>query len=353
MAGWAIDGVGTSGDARRELFASKNGAQGICGPADLMVRPLATPGGGVRVAVGSGIVNSKYGSAVNEAYMGAVLSEKQLTTVATGSSSARSDLVVLRVKDPFATNSTWPVPTDITTYDGFPVEIIQNVPSTTTALTLDQVPGYAGHTGLVLARLDFPKGTGTVDNGTGAKIVDLRKLAVPQKDYAIFARPRIAADSGTKEKLTALVSTGGEYFPGGMGIANSFSAFIPAWCTHMVIDAKWIAVHSKSGKNPWGYYWMEFGDEYRARGWGTEKHDWEFATQGFSFNFPLTGDDKSMEWTAMDEVPVPAKLRGKTVYFAFKAGLGVASPDSVWMGAGGGLGCRLDFAQQAIGPDMI
>lgn len=331
------------------LYTATGGAEGVGGVNDLKVLPLSIPGQGVRVAVGTGLMLSQYVSAKNESYQGAVSTQRTVST--TPATAKRSDLIVMQVEDPWADNSPWPAPAAGTeeTYDAFPIRVIQNVPAGTKRL--QDIAGYSSRTAITLARIDFPANTGTV---TASMIVDLRDVAIPRRTEVVFARPRVAADDTTQRFLTALTSNGGEYFPGGGGAPNEFQVDIPKWATRMVIDARWMTVTYKN--NPFGSFWVEYGDEYRNHTW-PNKQQWEFATQLFGFNAPNTGaDEKTDQWALMDEVPIPAKLRGKTVTFVFKAGVSTAAMGTgkwVWMNATGGLGMRITMAERAIDSDLL
>ena len=347
---------------RRLVYGHQQGAEGICEVGDLLVRPLAVPGGGVRVAIGSAFIVSRYAPAVREMYFGSVVNEQVVTIPENTSSSKRSDLIVMRVKDPYPEGSPWDDPGEGIEGDAARakaradaqyiwVERIPSVPSGTTRL--QDVPGYEYDTGLVLARIDMDASWGSVDNIKG-KIVDLRYVHTPRQLEMLFARPRVGADDGTQIYLNASNDVGGEFFPGGGGISNQFQLNIPVWATRMVIDARWMALWYAASKDPRGYYWMEFGDEYRAGTWPGNQQ-FEYATQKFAFNSPATSNDvRTDSWILMDEVPVPAKFRGKSVTFVFKAGLtNTPGADSVVMSATGGLGCRVTFAEIAAGADLI
>lgn len=349
MAGWALNGPIPTDveDALRMLFTATGGAEGIGDTPDLRVLPLAPAGQGVRVTTGTALIRSRYGSATNQSYQGALTTERAITTTQTPSNKGRSDLIVMRVEDPYAANSSWPLPADPDTYDGFPIRVIEGVPAGTTRL--QDISTYRNHTAVTLARIDIPAGTATI---TAGMIKDLRMLALPQRSEVVFARPRVAGDDGAQMYLTATVADGGEYFPGGAGFANQFEVEIPESATRMVIDASWMSV-SQIG-TPHGQFWMEFGTEWRDHTW-PGKRQWEFCTQYFSFNAANTADEKVSAWSLMDEVPVPAKLRGKRVTFVFKAGntSKFAAQHKTWMGGLGGLGCRITFAQVAQGADLI
>ena len=346
---WFIGGGAehTPESARRLVYASTNGAEGVGGVNDLKVLPLAVPGQGVRVAIGSALIKSNYVGGETQTYMGTVYQQETVSVTPTGSQSKRSDLIVMRVEDPFAAGSPYnpPAEGDIPTAPYVFIRVISGVPANTTRL--QDVAGYKNDTAVTLARIDFPVNTGTVTSGM---IVDLRRVAQPRRTEVVYARPRVAADDGAQNNLTATTANGGEYFPGGGGFINEFQVEIPEWATRMVIDARWMSIYYKN--NPFGAYWVEYGDEYRNHTW-PNKQQWEFATQQFAFNSANTADEKNAEWSLMDEVPVPAKLRGKKTTFVFKAGKSATASHQVWMNSMGGLGMRITFAERAIDSDLL
>lgn len=350
---WFIGGGAehTPESARRLVYVSTSGAEGVGSPTDLRVRPLSVPGQGVRVTIGSALIKSNYVGGETQTYMGTVYTQEEVEVTPTGSGGGRADLVVMRVEDPFAAGSVYPQPpeAEIASAPYVYIRVISGVPAS--AKRLQDVPGYQNDTAVTLARINLPASTGTV---TSAMITDLRSVAQPQRFEVVYARPRISADSGTQRYLTGKDSDGGEFFPGGAGSPNQFTVDVPSWATRMVIDASWITVFMKG--NPWGSQWIEFGTEYRAHTW-PNKQQYEFNTQKFSFNSSAGTDSKTTNFLVMDEVPVPAKIRGKTVTFVFKASrrdeTQINATNQVWMGADAGLGCRITFAERAIDSDLL
>lgn len=338
----------TPESARRALYASTSGAEGVGAINDLKVLPLAVPGAGVRVSIGSALIRSRYVGGETQTYMGTVYEQETVSTTPTGSGGGRNDLVVMRVEDPYAAGSPYSPPSEPerATAPYIHIRVISGVPAGTKRL--QDVPGYQNDTAIALARIVFPASTGTV---TSAMIVDLREMAQPRRTEVVFARPRVGADDGPQQYLTGTVANGGEYFPGGAGSPNEFQVDIPEWATHMIVDARWMTIHYKN--NPYGRYWVEYGDEYRNHTW-PDKKQYEFNTQHFSFNAPSTGsDEKTANWLLMDTRPVPAKLRGKRTTFVFKAGKQNGSNTDIWMNWSGGLGMRITFSEGLIDPNIL
>lgn len=324
--------------ARVASYAGTSGATGIVEPGDFIVKALPTPGGAVRVNKGSGVIKSTYPGVIGQSYVVQEDSYTDVPVAATGSSGGATKYVYLLIED--------------TQFTGQPPASVEDGPynSYHVTTTLPQFKPY-----LLLAKINQPASRADIQP---SMIVDMRTVANPRKDYGIFARPRIMADDTNQVKLTARYASGsnssvGELFPGGSGIPNQGVLFIPDWATHMVIAAKWMNVTYNGGKDSFGRYWIEYGDEYKAHTWPDGKQ-YEFSTQQFGFDSSLAPSTYSTNWLVDDAVPVPKKLRGKDVTFCFKAGLSAnASTAGVQMKALGGVSVRADYVQQREDPDTI
>lgn len=332
----------TPESARRALYASTGGAEGVGGINDLQVVPLTTPGQGVRVLVGSALIKSRYVGGETQTYMGTVYTQETVSTTPTGSGQTRADLVVMRVEDPYAAGSTYPAPPEAerATAPYVYIRVISGVPAN--AKKLQDVPGYQNDSAVTLARINFPASTGTV---TAGMITDLRDMAQPRRKEVVFARPRVSEDDGSQSWLTGRWTNGGEYFPGGGGYHNEFQVEVPEWANRMIVESDWMGVKYIANKDVWGRYWMEWGDEYRNHTWPNGQQ-YEFATQQFQFDSANSNNTSRTNWRLMDNRYIAAKLRGKTSTFVFKAGLQNGTPtDGVQMDALSGLGCRITFLE--------
>lgn len=332
---------------RRQAQRPASANSGVAEPGDLLVTKLPSAGPGFRIMPGSLSLKSGYANRERESY-GVENGDTaiDITGVEGTGSAARRDAIVVEVLDP----NYMPITHEEAALENYTrVTVVQNVPS---AKDIRGVPGYTNRTAYVLAFINWPKEQTAIQQ---SYLEDARVLANPKTEDRIYARPRIGADETSGQQfLTATVASGGEFFPGGSGSPNEFQLRIPEWATRMIIDANWLSVHA-GGDNPWGRQWIEFGTEYRPHTW-PNKQQYEFATQQFGFNYPNTSDQKDRDWSVADEVPVPPKLRGELVTFVFKAGLDskhAPGVKPVWMIWNGGLVCRVRFAQQAVGPDLL
>lgn len=334
---WFIGGAAEhSAEAARNIaWNATQGRTGVANPSSLKVSQLSTAGGGVRVSPGGGAIESTYAGASQQTYTVRNDASETVSVPANTGSSTITRYVVVRVTDPQYAGSAPPNPV-VGPYVSF--QVVSSQSST--------------HPQLVLARLRIPPNTSTI---TSSMITDMRELLAPRRTEVVHARPRVLADSSAGVNLTALRSSGGEYFPGGNGSPNRFEVDVPAWATRMVIDASWMGVRYAGSTNAWGMYWVEFGDEYRDRTWPGNKQ-FEFTTQDFQFDSPgASNNTMRTNWILMDAVPVPSKLRGKEASFVFKAGraAGSAGGSAVSMDALSGLGMRITFAEEAIDYDTV
>ncbi|MFF8817818.1 hypothetical protein ACF07D_07465 [Leucobacter sp. NPDC015123] len=349
MDGTLIPGAGL----RRQLQQSAGPGSGVLRPGDFRITQMNVPGQGVKITAGDDLVQCRAPGRDRETYGVPLLTDQVYMgdggdgIPGTGSSSGRRDMIIHEILDPslprhFTPREAWPE----NQYSK--LSVVTGVPAS--AKTVADVPALNDVTCYELAAINWPASTGTITN---AMIEDLREVQSPRRSELTFARPRVAADDGPQNFLTKRTSDGGEYFPGGGGYANQFEAFIPPWATRMILEPHWMSVRYVGGKNVQGRYWMEFGTEYRAGTW-PGKRQYEFATQQFQFDSAGGGGTYRTNWPLMDNVQVPAKLRGKNVTFVFKAGLGNEKPtpsfpgDGVNMDALSGLGCKLTFVETAL-----
>lgn len=144
------------------------GSQGVTEFNDLKVTQLTTPGAGVQVADGSGVVRgASWGQGSYTQYN---VGSATVDIAPTGA-SGRTDLVVLRVEDPEYEGTRDPAADDIGYF-----HVVPNVSSTAT-----QPP--TGMTAIPLARITLPANCATVTN---AMITDLRSIANPRRTRELY-----------------------------------------------------------------------------------------------------------------------------------------------------------------------
>lgn len=153
-------------------FGLTTGQQGVIGPADCAVKPLGTPGAQVQMMPGAYNILARHLGGSYESYAGKLnVAELSDTISPTSSAGPRSDLVILRVENPYVSGAgNWPGPADPVNGPYVYLRVIEGVASN--VWDVSQVnPTWSAMT---LARIDRPASTGVV---TQAHIRDLRSVA--------------------------------------------------------------------------------------------------------------------------------------------------------------------------------
>jgi len=181
------------------------GAEGITAGTDLKVTQLGTPGSGVQVASGSGVVRGRY-----NAFQGSYAVRNQgaaTVNVAATGGTGRSDMLILRVEDPQYEGTLDPEVDNINYF-----QIISGVSSSATTIP-------DGRTGIPLARIDIPASTSTITN---AMIKDIRVIANPRREARLLTQsPATASTAITGSSLVY------SYF----STAAGWSIPIPSWAS--------------------------------------------------------------------------------------------------------------------------
>lgn len=330
---YVVHGAKHSADVFRQGFYDLSaGAEGVSSPDSMGVKQTGTPSNQVQVAPGGVLIPNTYSGGSGQSYTGRNASATLVDVPASDSTGAKSYYIIFRVQDPQFGGQA---PADPLVG---PYSFLECV-STSASIT---DPHYR------LAKVTVPASTSTIQQ---SMIEDLRSLALPQRQPLMFGRPRINADADPPwtAYLKQQVSTGGEKFPGGNGNPNAFQVYVPKWATRILIDSSWMGVRYAANSNPFGRYWVEYGD---VQGSFPGGHQYEFQTQEFAFNSPgSTNDTMRTDWRLMSSQHMPAKLRGKTITVAFMAGREDSGASSqVSMDSLSGLGMHITFVQTTLDP---
>ncbi|MEH0650477.1 hypothetical protein QA995_13830 [Streptomyces scabiei] len=143
------------------------GRQGVAESEDLKVRPLETPGPGVRVGDGSALIHGA--RPWQGAYTQSNIGDTVVDVPPTGP-VARTDLLVLRIEDPEFEGDRDPRRQNIGYF-----HLIQGIGSQDTTALREM-------TVIPLARITIPRNTGTI---TAEMITDLRRLANPRTERTL------------------------------------------------------------------------------------------------------------------------------------------------------------------------
>lgn len=282
---YAINGEQLSANMlRRQLYKQSYGRSGVTLPGDLKVTQLPTPGAGVRIAAGGGTAENKFPGGANQSYDVTAPSVTDLSVSATGGSASTREVIV-RIYDPQFAGSK-------------PSDGIYVKPILVSALPTD-------YPFIWLATIAQPANTGTITN---AMLTDRRILTAPRSWQEVYTRPTLVTDPAAGMLLTATAADG-EWFPNAGGEQY---VPVPAWATHMQIEADWMAVLlGPEGSSGWGDYWIDYGEQISTQklAYSTAKYRWDMPSGDYSRN----------NWRVKQEVPVPAAYRGTTQQFLFKA----------------------------------
>lgn len=326
----------SAASARNLAWNATGGKTGISTPTSLEVRATSTASNNVQIMPGGAVIESTYQGALQQSYTVRNASATNVAIPANTGSSARTYYITAEINDP--------------TYAGSNPPSVEEGPYN---FFRARTSRQSVHPEVLLAKVKVRPNSPILSSD----ITDMRELANPRREEYVFGRPRVAADDYAAE-LNQKSGDGGEFFPGNYSSGstaspNVFELTVPEWATRVMIDASWMSVGYAGSTNPYGHYWVEFGDEYKDWGWPNNQQ-FEFTTQRFFFNSPGTSTNAMRtNWLLMDALPVASSLRGKDVEFAFKAGYSANSGKGVSMDAGGGLGCRITFVEAPESVDIV
>jgi len=297
---WFIGGgaVHTPESARRLAYAATSGAEGVAGASDLKVLPLSVPGQGVRVLMGTAAILSHYLGGETQTYMGTVYEGETLATTPSGSAGPRSDLIVFRVRDPWAAGSTDTLKPGETadTAQYLWLEVVSGVPAGTTRL--QSVPGYQDASAITLARIDFPASTGTVQAGM---ITDLRRVALAREQTIVRGFGLVSGDGS--QQLTDPTAT---TWPSAAAAANKTMIPIPVWATQAAIVEMTSGAKVPGGGQATGETWVQIGENGDAN---------RVLTQSTWWDVDETSGPHRVVVVNSDTVTIPASMRGTSQRF--------------------------------------
>ncbi|MFD5856034.1 hypothetical protein [Streptomyces chartreusis] len=164
--------------ARLLAYAAFGGAQGIVGSGDLAVKALSSPAAQVQVRPGACAIINRAAGSTYQAYAGRLPTSDTVNIAATGT-SARSDLIVARVENPYSYGETWPNPSDPVVGPYIFTRVISGVSNTVTNVRQVRPSDSA----ITLARIDIPANTSSI---TQAMIKDLRTMVSPRRERVLY-----------------------------------------------------------------------------------------------------------------------------------------------------------------------
>lgn len=300
---WFIDGGNARHDAkiaRMLSYAATNGMEGVSGALDLRVRELETPGAAVRAAPGGVVVLNRALGGAYETYLDKADSEFTIDIAPTDSSGGRSDLVILRVENPWEAGGGWDPPVDEENGPYIHARVIQGVDP-----GLTDVHDYnANWSAITLCRIDIPASTATI---TDSMIVDLRSISGlgGERINGVVAHEMYTEASRSQTGNDDLVSTE-TTFVNWPSVAN-WQVPVPSWANGVDIFCVVANPEQHSG-HVWGELRLNIGN-------------------GQSVGIPSTFDMDAISTTQPNRIPVfcsgtqpiPANVRGQIVNVKLEA----------------------------------
>ena len=223
-APWAIDGpIINSALARQQTHITSSGSEGVAQAGHLKVAPLNTPGVGVQIAAGGGVVLNRYQTnGIDQSY---VVSNPDPHIIPSDSMPgsvpvARSFILAVVIGDPQYSRlghpwmpSTGPEAGQESSFVYVRPTLIP-VASGATSLSVN-------YPALVLARIDIPANTTTI---TAGMITDLRRIARPRTEI------HMGQTAGGVKTLNSAANVFTNFPPN-----DALTVRVPEWATKAVV----------------------------------------------------------------------------------------------------------------------
>jgi hypothetical protein len=317
---WAVGGGASlsEGVGRMISYFMFQGAEGVLGATDLEVKALATPGGSVRISPGGCNIVGRAPGQLYESYLCRNTEDHVVTIDPNNTASARSDLVIARVEDPYVAGAEWSIPSNraVGPY-AFP-RVVKSVPSTLRSVR-ELGNSWAA---LGLARIDIPALTSTITQGM---IVPLRTKvsppAPPVPPVTIPIPPDATSPDNCDTNYFGLINGPGtlEEFPSQQigtwrvfPTAASWTVSIPSWAN--VIDCLLTCHNTIVTDDVWGEVRVEIGTG-------------EVYSGSAVYDFNKSTGKERFQVIAGGRLTLPSSVRGKNKRFRMNAKTLDAAPD--------------------------
>ncbi|MHA3724315.1 hypothetical protein ACXR2T_10590 [Leucobacter sp. HY1910] len=325
---WFVGGGAshTPESARRQVYTNSGGAEGVGGADDLVVRPLAIPGAGVRVAVGTALMNSRFSGGQLQSYQAAVFREQVVDIPQNDTNKDRWDLVVIRSEDPHTAGSPWPkpAPADIPDEQYIYVRVISNVPASTRKLQAiaGGSPAYANQTGIELALVKVPAMTGTVGV---SHITDLREVALPKSETVLLTVPGLKDETGNWDQAGNVAEPAWERWPQ----HQWYDVLVPEWATQVQVQSDWCEVLYMAPGGTDGIWDARGKNCVRLIG---PEATLEVAGTGYNRNPQGANNSYTTNVHMRGQANIPTKLRGQVIRVQMLVSGGKAASGAILKG---------------------
>lgn len=276
-------GIHSEALLRMVAHRAAQGAEGVAGLGDLVVRQQSVASGNVDIAVGGATLVNRYPGVINESYVGRASTLTSVAIAPNASGATRYDLVIARIDD-------WNFPGSQAVPSGLPrgdvpvfkPVVLSGVAATATARSL----GLA-YPAISLARIAIPAGTSAITN---AMITDLREIVNPRRQRLLLTKGII---TGQESDLNT-TAAGGKKWPW------SWTGDIPEWAARVRVVWGVRGARIASGNAyGWTIVKMAVGDPA------------VYSSQTVGFDTGALNNVFRMDIGGSDDMYVPAALRGK------------------------------------------
>ncbi|MFP3990985.1 hypothetical protein U9R90_26665 [Streptomyces sp. E11-3] len=266
--------------ARLLAYAAFGGAEGVVGARDLQVRALSSPAASVQIRTGACAITNRAAGAAYQSYAARLPVAEQIPIAATGA-TARSDLVVARIENPYSYGETWPNPPDPKVGPYVFTRVISGVPKTTTHV--GQV--RSSDSAIALARIDIPANTASI---TQTMIKDLREMVSPRRRRVVR---HLHGVWDTPDEVGNIKEPNWEMFPNGA----RWDIEIPEWATQLFVQATWAQLDQRNPYHAYGYLRVRVGSR---------------ATKSTRYNCDWVGSPQRHTFVGGGRLYIPASMRG-------------------------------------------
>lgn len=222
---WAVGGGAAHSPETSRLLAhiAAQGNEGVIGLNDLKVSALASPGAGVDVAPGAAAIPCRTPGYTYQMYAGRNPTiDPNIGVTATGAGAGRTDMVIVRVEDPWLPLEPWSDPVDIAAGPYIFSRVLSGVPSSA-IVDNEAAKAYLATqnmSAVPLAGITLPVSTSAVLAG---HINDLRNVANPRTKRGLFTY-----NPGAASQLTSATYVD---WPASASLAVA----VPFWATKIVM----------------------------------------------------------------------------------------------------------------------
>ncbi|MFZ3557221.1 hypothetical protein [Streptomyces sp. BH055] len=297
--------------ARLLAYAAFGGSEGIIGNSDLQVKALGTPGAKVQVMTGACAILNRATGGKYQAYAARLPTADTIDIAATGS-TARSDLIVARIENPWSAGESWNEPSNVAVGPYVYTRVISGVSKTTTRVKQVRPNDSA----IPLARIDIPANTSSI---TQSMIKDLREMANPRRRRVVRALRGVWDEP---DAVGNIRFPDWEEFPQGA----RWDIEVPEWATSATLMATFAGLDQRNAKDSYGRLRVDLGD---------------LTTAETRFNCDWAGSQQRYTFVAGGTVSIPSSMRG-AVYDAVLKGCGDTSATGL-LEADGGASVFLDI----------